>query len=66
MQHFNLTQLCLQLRDYRAYRRSHRQLLALEERLLKDVGITRSQAQDEGKEPIWKRSLFKKHVNKDC
>jgi len=66
MKHFSLTQLYHQLRDYLEYRRSHQQLLGLEERLLKDVGITRSQAQKEGQKAFRKHSLFKKHLSKDC
>ncbi|QNI04255.1 DUF1127 domain-containing protein [Halomonas sp. SH5A2] len=60
MPRFSLTQLRYQLghqiRQYRHYRRSRRQLLTLDDRLLKDVGISREQAQTEGHKPFWKHT----------
>lgn len=55
MPRFSLTQLRYQLRRYREYRRSRRQLLALDDRLLNDIGVTRAQAQKEGQKAFWKR-----------
>ncbi|MGO2240398.1 MAG: DUF1127 domain-containing protein [Halomonas sp.] len=60
MPRISLTQLCYQLRDqflsYRHYRRSRRQLLALDDRLLEDIGFSREQAKKEGQKPFWKHS----------
>ncbi|GEN26588.1 hypothetical protein HVA01_02340 [Halovibrio variabilis] len=53
-------QLSYQLRQYRHNRHSRRQLLALDDRLLKDIGITREQAQKEGRKPFWKHVSLKK------
>lgn len=50
------TQLCSQLRGYRERRHSRRQLLALDDRLLKDIGISRAQAQQEGRKAFWKHT----------
>nr|WP_289073523.1 DUF1127 domain-containing protein [uncultured Halomonas sp.] len=49
-------QLRLQLNQYRHYRRSRRQLLALDDRLLDDIGITRAQAAKEGHTAFWKHT----------
>ncbi|MDQ7728961.1 DUF1127 domain-containing protein [Halomonas sp. SpR8] len=59
-------QLRYQLHAYRHYRRSRRQLLALDDRLLEDVGITREQAQKEGHKAFWKHASFKRghHENR--
>jgi uncharacterized protein YjiS (DUF1127 family) len=38
-------------------RRTRRQLMRLDEASLNDVGITRSQAIEEGSKPFWKSSL---------
>ncbi|MGO3860601.1 MAG: DUF1127 domain-containing protein [Halomonas sp.] len=61
MLRISLTQLRYKLRcqfhSYRHYRRSRRQLLALDDRLLEDIGFTREQAQQEGHKPFWKHSL---------
>ena len=58
MKRFNLTQLrCqlrFQLRQYRHYRRSRHQLLSLDERLLDDIGLNRTQALEEGHKAFWK------------
>ncbi|MDQ7731908.1 DUF1127 domain-containing protein [Halomonas sp. SpR1] len=70
MPRISLTQLRYQLRcqfhSYRHYRRSRRQLLALDDRLLEDVGITREQAQKEGHKAFWKHASFKRghHENR--
>lgn len=48
------SQLRSQIRGYRERRRSRRQLLTLDDRLLKDIGITRTQAQKEGRKSFWK------------
>lgn len=64
MSRFSLTQLryqlraqlLTQLRSYRERRRSRRQLLTLDDRLLKDIGITRTQAQKEGRKAFWKHT----------
>ncbi len=61
MPRFSLTQLRYRLRCYRECRRSRRQLLALDDRLLKDIGISRSQAKKEGKRAFWKHA----NINKD-
>lgn len=64
MPRFSLTQLRYrlshQIRQYCHYRRSRRHLLALDERLLEDIGITREQAQKEGRKPFWKHVSLKK------
>ncbi|MCG7590369.1 MULTISPECIES: DUF1127 domain-containing protein [Halomonadaceae] len=52
-------QLRLQLNQYRHYRRSRRQLLALDDRLLDDIGITRTQAAKEGHKAFWKHTPLK-------
>lgn len=49
-------QLRLQLHQYRHYCRSRRQLLALDDRLLEDIGITRAQAAQEGHKAFWKHT----------
>ncbi|NYT71069.1 DUF1127 domain-containing protein [Halomonas sp. QX-2] len=60
MPRFSLTQLRYQLRSqlrqYRHYRRSRRQLLALDDRLLDDIGIDRMQALKEGHKAFWKHT----------
>lgn len=56
MPRFSLTQLRYQLRCYRDYRHSRRQLLALDDRLLKDIGISRTQALREGRKAFWKQT----------
>ncbi len=53
MSYFSVTQLRKRLRDYWQYYRSRRQLRKLDDRLLKDVGITRSQAHHEGHKNFW-------------
>ncbi len=35
--------------------RTRRQLLALEERILKDIGVTRAAALQEGSKPFWQK-----------
>lgn len=66
MPRFSLTQLryrlSYQLRDYQQRRRSRRQLLTLDARLLKDIGVSREQAQKEGHKPFWKHSLHNGNV----
>ncbi|MGP8291400.1 DUF1127 domain-containing protein [Vreelandella zhanjiangensis] len=60
MSRFSLIQLRYQLRSqmraYRERRRSRRQLLTLDDRLLRDIGITRAQAQKEGRKSFWKHT----------
>ncbi|RUR33138.1 DUF1127 domain-containing protein [Vreelandella nanhaiensis] len=56
MPRFSLTRLRYQLRRYREDRRSRRQLLALDDRLLNDIGVTRAQAQKESRKAFWKRA----------
>ena len=60
MPRFNLTQLRYQLRyqlrQYRHYRRSRHQLLSLDDRLLEDIGIDRTQALKEGRKAFWKHA----------
>lgn len=60
MPRFSLTQFRYQLghqiRQYRHYCRSRRHLLTLDDRLLEDIGISREQAQSEGRKPFWKHS----------
>ncbi|HDZ47488.1 hypothetical protein LCGC14_0057870 [marine sediment metagenome] len=64
MPRFSLTQfryqLSCQLHQYRHYRRSRRQLLTLDDRLLEDIGINRTQALKEGHKAFWKRTTFKR------
>ncbi|CAH1043131.1 DUF1127 domain-containing protein [Halomonas sp. TD01] len=60
MPHFSLAQIRCQLRQLQQRRRSRRQLLTLDDRLLEDVGITRTQAQKEGCKPFWQHSSFKR------
>lgn len=52
-------QIRSQLRQYRHYHRSRRQLLALDDRLLEDIGINRAQALEEGRKAFWKQATFK-------
>lgn len=47
-------------------RRTRRQLLQLDELSLRDVGITRSQAIEEGSKPFWKSSLQTNKVIQNC
>lgn len=47
MPRFSLNYLCCQWRQYRLRCRTRRQLLLLDDRLLKDVGITPEQAKKE-------------------
>ncbi|WP_249977842.1 DUF1127 domain-containing protein [Vreelandella olivaria] len=60
MPRFSLTQLRYRLRyqlcAYGHYRRSRRQLLALNDRLLEDIGISREQATAEGQKAFWKHT----------
>ncbi|MEA2117688.1 DUF1127 domain-containing protein [Halovibrio sp. HP20-50] len=67
MPRFTLTQLRYQLRyqlqQYRHYRRSRRHLLALDDRLLDDIGIERTQALKEGRKAFWKHGP--KHGKKE-
>lgn len=53
-------QLCSQIRACRERRRSRRQLLTLDDRLLKDIGMTRTQAQKEGRKAFWKSTPAEK------
>ncbi|TVP50382.1 MAG: DUF1127 domain-containing protein [Halomonas sp.] len=53
-------QLRYQLHSYRHYRRSRRQLLALDDRLLEDIGISREQAQKEGQKAFWQHASVNK------
>ncbi|WP_417580783.1 DUF1127 domain-containing protein [Nitrincola sp.] len=60
MSHFNFTQLHQRLRNYLQCGRSRRQLLKLDDRLLADAGITRSQAKNEAQKPFWNLPSFKR------
>ncbi|MBE0404685.1 MULTISPECIES: DUF1127 domain-containing protein [Halomonas] len=50
----SLAQLRSQICAHRE--RSRRQLLTLDDRLLRDIGITRAQAQREGRKSFWKHT----------
>ncbi|MEH6578042.1 MAG: DUF1127 domain-containing protein [Amphritea sp.] len=43
------------LHSWRLNFSSRRQLLALDEKALKDIGISRADALEEGRKPFWKR-----------
>lgn len=60
MPRFSFAQLRYQFNRYRQCRRSCRQLLTLDDRLLEDIGITRAQAQKEGRKAFWKQPSFKR------
>lgn len=60
MPRFSLTQLRYRLRCYRECRRSRRQLLALDDLLLKDIGISRAQARQESRKTFWQSTTFNK------
>lgn len=62
MPRFSLSQLRYKLRCYRENRRSRRQLLALDDRLLNDIGVTRAQAQKEGRKAFWKRTSSERTI----
>ncbi|AIA73962.1 MAG: DUF1127 domain-containing protein [Vreelandella alkaliphila] len=66
MLRFSLTQFRCQLRHYHQRRRSRRQLLTLDDRLLEDIGITRTQAQKEGCKPFWQHSSCKRGPYENC
>ncbi|MBZ5488450.1 DUF1127 domain-containing protein [Halomonas aquamarina] len=55
---FSLARFRDRLRRYRECRRSRRQLLTLDDRLLKDIGISRAQAHREGKRTFWQPTTF--------
>ena len=42
------------IRKWRSHARSRRELLALDDRMLKDIGITRIDAQREAAKPFWR------------
>ena len=56
MRRFSLTQLHAWWCQYCQYRRSRLHLLALDDRLLNDIGITRQQARKEGHKAAWKQA----------
>lgn len=60
MPRFSLTQLRSQWRQYRLHCHSRRQLLLLDDRLLKDIGVTPAQAQKEAKIGFWQHISRKK------
>ncbi|HAA44710.1 MAG: hypothetical protein XD36_0899 [Halomonas sp. 54_146] len=66
MPRFSLTQFRCQLRQFHQRRRSRRQLLTLDDRLLEDIGITRAQALKEGCKPFWQHSSFKRGPYEHC
>ncbi|WP_457942835.1 DUF1127 domain-containing protein [Vreelandella alkaliphila] len=66
MLRFSLTQFRCQLRHYHQRRRSRRQLLTLDDRLLEDIGITRTQALEEGRKPFWQHSSCKRGPYENC
>ncbi|MGO2010092.1 DUF1127 domain-containing protein [Vreelandella alkaliphila] len=66
MLRFSLTQIRCQLRHYHQRRRSRRQLLTLDDRLLEDIGITRTQALKEGGKPFWQHSSCKRGPYENC
>ncbi|MGP5309031.1 DUF1127 domain-containing protein [Vreelandella alkaliphila] len=66
MLRFSLAQIRCQLRHYHQRRCSRRQLLTLDDRLLEDIGITRTQALKEGCKPFWQRSSFKRGPHENC
>ncbi|WP_447555121.1 DUF1127 domain-containing protein [Vreelandella sp. EE22] len=53
----SLTRLRLVLRRYSERRRSRRQLLTLDDRLLRDIGMSRAQVTREARTPCWKDSF---------
>ncbi|MCS2610488.1 DUF1127 domain-containing protein [Halomonas dongshanensis] len=60
MRPFSLSRLLYRLRDYQELRRSRRQLLTLNDRLLRDIGISRAQAHKEGHKHCWRSTSFDK------
>lgn len=48
------THLLNTLNDYQKRHRSRQRLLVLDERLLKDIGLSHADAQREGNKPFWK------------
>ncbi|WP_220720555.1 DUF1127 domain-containing protein [Agarivorans litoreus] len=52
--HTGFHALIKRLALYRARRRSRRALLALNDELLKDIGLSRAQALAEGRKPFWR------------
>ncbi len=62
MPRFSLAQLRYRLRCYRECRRSRRQLLTLDDRLLKDIGISRAQARQESRKTFWQHTTFNKEA----
>ncbi|WP_447895018.1 DUF1127 domain-containing protein [Vreelandella sp. GE22] len=59
MPRFSLNLLRATLRKYRERRRSRRQLLTLDDRLLRDIGMSRAQVNREAKRPCWRSSMPK-------
>jgi len=49
-----LTRVWIQLRDWHATYHQRRALLALSDHLLKDIGISRVDALQEGNKPFWR------------
>lgn len=49
-----LLMLWLRIESWQERARQRRALLALDERLLKDIGLTRADAVREGRKPFWK------------
>ncbi len=57
--------LHLKLAEYRALRRSRKALLYLSDAMLRDIGITREQAVQQGSLPFWKKNQSAHKVCKD-
>jgi uncharacterized protein YjiS (DUF1127 family) len=50
----SLRDLAARIRQWRQRSRSRRHLRRLDERLLRDIGVDRLEAQDEARKPFWR------------